>query len=637
MHPLLLSLNLDFPGLEGVRAAYEAGDVSRALDELAAYFRVRPEPDPTLLALPDPAAAGALEEAMQHRFVFYNEPGTVPGRPFDWTYKPGIDWEWTWALNRHQWWPQLASAYLATQDERYAQELDMLIRTWVGGHPPTPDDRSAWRTIEAGIRTYGAWPAVLSALKASPSISRDTWLYYLRSIHDHAEFLLAHPKGGNWLLMETNGVLTCGLVFPEFRRAEGWVKTAVHVFEREMQGQVHPDGAQLEYSTGYHFVCLRNFEMALDKLERAAAPPARLSAEYRQRLAAMWEHVMYMLRPDGRLPMLNDADNRRVAPELLVAGEKHHRADFVYAATNGQRGAPPAYDSYRFPWARRAVLRSGWDSAAMYAFLEAAPFGYGHQHEDALTVELFAYGTPLLGAMGRFTYAQVPIRRYLISSEGHNVLLVDGQGQDQRSLAASLPQTAERPAQWLAQEPTADPWVSNPNCDVAYGRYDGPWQGGIEGVSWERWLAFQKPKANGERPGLWLIRDRVSGEGTRDLTWLLHFFPGWIILDDPSGNLITDYGAGRGNLVAAFANPQGIAIDAARGQEQPPRGWYSDEYGKLEPAWEVRATRRAAALPYDGLLALVPFQGDSPPQVKVQPTAGGAIVTVNGTGWEINF
>jgi hypothetical protein len=54
------------------------------------------------------------------------------------------------------------------------------------------------------------------------------------------------------------------------------------------------------------------------------------------------------------------------------------------------------------------VLRSGWDADALYAMLEAAPFGYGHQHEDALTFELFAYGQPLLGAMGRYTYARVP-------------------------------------------------------------------------------------------------------------------------------------------------------------------------------------------------------------------------------------
>lgn len=634
MHPLLLSLNLDYPGLEAVRAAYEAGNISRALDELVAYYRVRPEPDPAMLALPDPAAVTAAEVAMQHQFVFYNEPGEVPGRPFDWTYKPGIDWEWTWALNRHQWWPSLASAYLATGDERYCQELDMLVRTWVGGHPPTVDDHSAWRTIEAGIRTFGAWPAILSALKASSCFSRDAWLYYLRSIQDHAEFLLAHPKGGNWLLMETNGVLTCGLVFPEFKRAGEWVQTAVDVFEREMQAQVHPDGAQLEYSTGYHFVCLRNFEMALDKLDRAAQPPARLSAEFRSRLVMMWEHVLYMLRPDGRLPMLNDADNRNVAADLLVAGEKHQRPDFIYAATNGQRGTAPAEISHRFPWERRAVLRSSWDANALYAMLEAAPFGYGHQHEDALTVELFAYGQPLLGAMGRYTYAKLPIRRYLISSEGHNVLLVDGQGQDQRALAANLPQVSPRPEAWLAQAETSDPWISNSDVDVAYGCYNGPWSGELQGITWERWLAFLKPAA--ERPGLWVIRDRVSGEGRHALTWLLHFFPGWITIDDSTSNLITDYGPGTGNLVVAFSEASSVELDAARGQEDPPRGWYSDEYGKLEPAWEIRADR-AVELPYDSYIALVPYQGDAIPQVSVQPIAGGAIVTVDGTGWEIKF
>lgn len=634
MHPLLLSLNLDYPGLEGVRAAYEDCDVSRALDELVTYFQARPEPDPALLALPDPAAVGAAEEAMQHGFTFYNEPGQLPGPSFDWTYKPGIDWEWTWALNRHQWWPQLASAYLATHDERYTQELDRLIRTWVGGHPPTVDDHSAWRTIEAGIRTYGAWPAILSALKASPSISREAWLYYLRSIQDHAEFLLAHPKGGNWLLMETNGVLTCGLVFPEFRRAAGWVQTAVEIFEREMEGQVHPDGAQLEYSTGYHFVCLRNFEMALDKLDRAAAPPARLSTGYRQRLAAMWEYVQYMLRPDGRLPMLNDADNRQVAPDLRAAGEKHHRPDFVFAASSGQHGTPPAETSHRFPWERRAVLRSGWDSDALYALLEAAPFGYGHQHEDALTVELFAFGQPLLGAMGRYTYANVPIRRYLISSEGHNVLLVDGQGQSQRALAANLPQTAPRPSEWLAQAETSDPWISTPDMDVAYGRYSGPWTEGLTGITWERWLAFLKP--NGERPGLWVIRDRVSGAGRHDLTWLLHFFPGGIAINDATGRIITDYEAGQGNLVVAYAQPEDLAFEAVHGQADPPRGWYSDEYGKLEPAWEVRV-KHQVSLPYQGYLALVPFRGDTAPQVAVETSSSGVVVTVNGTGWQVKF
>lgn len=206
MHPVFNALNLDHPGLEKARDALAACNTSQALDAVIAYFRTRREPDPEILAQPDPEAAASVQPALRHEFTFYKESGMVPGDGLDWTWRPGIDREWTWALNRHGWWPVLASAYLQTGDEIYARELDMLIRTWVGGHPPTVEDPSAWRTIEAGIRTMRAWPAILSALKTSPSISRDAWLYYLRSIGDHAEFLLAHPKAGNWLLMETNGV-----------------------------------------------------------------------------------------------------------------------------------------------------------------------------------------------------------------------------------------------------------------------------------------------------------------------------------------------------------------------------------------------------------------------------------------------
>ena len=79
MHPLLVSLDLDFPGLKSVRAAYQAGDISLALNELVAYFRARPEPDAALLARPDPASLHAAEVALRHEFEFYNEPGKVPG------------------------------------------------------------------------------------------------------------------------------------------------------------------------------------------------------------------------------------------------------------------------------------------------------------------------------------------------------------------------------------------------------------------------------------------------------------------------------------------------------------------------------------------------------------------------------
>jgi hypothetical protein len=620
MHPLLEKLNLAYPGLEKVKTAADQNDVSGALSELITYFRNRQEPDPAILATANPDAVEAAQKALGHQFVFYNESGTLPGNTIDWTWKPGIDWEWTWALNRHGWWSTLASAYVATHDELFAIELDTLIQTWVGGHPPTVDDRSCWRTIEAGIRTMGSWPSILAALKQSDSISQYAWLNYLRSISDHAEFLLENPKGGNWLLMESNGVLTCGLVFPEFKRAQDWVRIAIEKFEAEMITQVHPDGAQVEYSTGYQFVCIHNFEAVLDKTDRVGNQ--KFSQTYRDHLISMYEHVMYLMRPDGKLPMLNDADQRDIRQRLIFASEKFDRPDFIYAATHGSRGLPPANRSHRFAWSRRAIMRDGWDENACYAFFEAAPFGYGHQHEDALTFELMAYGQPLIGTMGRFTYARVPERSYLTSSRGHNVILIDGHGQAMRSLN---PEKRLNPG-WIATGPTEDAWVSTEDLDMAYGLYDGPWGGELENITWQRWLSYHKPKDR--RPGFWMIKDHISGTTDHTLEFLLHFFPGEISWDESQGLITTDYGAASGNVVVKFPNTKGLRFDAARGQTDPARGWFSQEYGKIEAVFEM-ATHRQARLPYTHLMIFVPFKGRAP-EIETFVSDNHMEVTIGG-------
>ena len=318
MHPLLLQLDLDHPGLEEANALARASRIHEALAAVVRYFRARPEPDPSLLATPNPGAVEASERAIAREFVFYQVPGKVPPGNWDWTWRPGTDWEWTYALNRHHWWAELAAAYLATGDQRYAQELDSLIRSWVGQCPVHVDDISSWRTLETGIRVAGPWIGILSAMKATPVITDTAWIMYLRAIHDHAEHLVANPKANNWLLVESNGLLTCGIVFPEFRRAKDWVRTAVERFEREMEQSVHPDGAHIEYSSSYHFLSLHSFTAAMDKADRTVGRV--FSDEFRNRLELMWEYPMYMMRPDGRLPLLNDSDTANIRPQLRAAG-----------------------------------------------------------------------------------------------------------------------------------------------------------------------------------------------------------------------------------------------------------------------------------------------------------------------------
>lgn len=633
MHPLLESLNLDHPGLKAVREAAEMEDLSAALNAVVDYFRTREEPDPAGLAKPVEGAVPAAEKVLRHEYLFQNVPGTLPDGDFDWTYKPGTDWEWTWFLNRHHGWTPLASAYLATHDERYARELAMQIRTWVGNHPASTDDRASWRTIEAGIRTSGSWPAILSAMKQSEACTREVWLHYLRAIAEHAEFLIAHPKQNNWLLIETSGLLTCSLVFPEFKRAGEWLRIAEERFETEMRKQVHPDGAHIEYSTGYIFVAIGTFTAAADKADRVLGPGRAFSREYREQIAAMWEHVMYMMRPDGHQPMLNDADLRDVRGRLRAAGERYDRPDLIYAATNGAEGTPPADTSHRFPWVRRVVTRLGadgsdataWAEDALYGFFEAAPAGAGHVNEDALTFEVMAYGQPLCGTMGRLTYERTPRRHFFCNGPGTNTVLVDGHPQWWKG-------TDPDRSSWVATGPTDLPWSSTPVQDTAYAAFDKPWADeSLSGVVHERWFALRKAT----RP-FWLVRDRLSGGDAveRELRTMFHLYPDAEIDPNDDGITVVRYPSGVG-LVIAISDPGGMAFDAGKGEDDPVRGWFSHEYGQIEPVWQVDAVRRTV-LPAQYCFVLVPFRGEAP-QVSVEETPGGAAVTVDGDAVEVTL
>ena len=152
----------------------------------------------------------------------------------------------------------------------------------------------------------------------------------------------------------------------------------------------------------------------------------------------------------------------------------------------------------------------------------------------------------------------------------------------------------------------------------------------------ERWLAFHKPDPAIDRPGFWVVRDLISGEGEHELRFLLHFYLGEIRFDEFTGEIVTDYGADRGNVVVGFVNPPGLAFDAERGRtDEPARGWFSPQYGKIFPAWEVAGVRRAA-LPAIHTMVFVPFRGVRP-EVVTAEAANGVRVTIDGRPWDVAF
>ena len=63
-----------------------------------------------------------------------------------------------------------------------------------------------------------------------------------------------HQTRNNWLMMEMNGLLTAGIMFPFFTDAPEWEKNARGVFIEQIHKQFLPDGMQDELSASYHGV-----------------------------------------------------------------------------------------------------------------------------------------------------------------------------------------------------------------------------------------------------------------------------------------------------------------------------------------------------------------------------------------------
>ncbi len=125
---------------------------------------------------------------------------------------------------------------------------------------------------------------------------------------------------GNHYLSDVAGLLWLGLLLPELEAAEGWREFALKELLRELDRQVLADGADWEASTGYQRFVTEIFlytfllcrENGFDVGERAWA-----------RVRSMLEYVRAILRPDGRAPLVGDADGGQFLPLVRRGADEH--------------------------------------------------------------------------------------------------------------------------------------------------------------------------------------------------------------------------------------------------------------------------------------------------------------------------
>ena len=556
------------PALAEVGALAEAGEFAAAQHIFADYVRTALDPDRYLAPEKDGLLAhadslkAAAELVMGHTFKSCRVPYTF-GETIDWEFNPTYNAykEWPWQLNRHPEWRTLAQAYVATGDERYAEEWTKQLISWAV-QAQVPENVNGyqtvcWRTIEAGIRMSG-WAFDIHAFLRSPFVTDEILTIFFKCIWEHGWRLRNFNTARNWLIMEMHGLARIGLLYPFLAESAAWLEYAHMRLKDELDIQVYPDGMQNELSMGYHHVVVANYEGTLEMYRRVG----KTAPEYLENgLSKLYDCYPKTARPDLMCPTMNDGGHLNAVNALRRGWELYpDRQDYRYIATRRAEGQHPAFDSLLLEYGGAVIMRSGWDPDAYWAYMDASPFGTAHQHEDKLNVQLFALGHELIPEAGTFDYDSSEMRKLVLSTRGHNTIRVDGHDQARRGFVKWEPEMIEQKAD-VTFTTTAARDTAEATYIEGYGADHIP-------VTHTRRFIFVKDEAG--LPPLFIAVDRLKAadeeKHSYELMWHLHDNP-TTLADHTVHNAYED---GVGITVAL----SGGGMSVVRGQKTPYwQGW----------------------------------------------------------------
>lgn len=369
-----------------------------------------------------------IDGILENRFAFCAESITLP-TGFSWTANPSSDIEWQILLHKFYYAAGMGRAWQETGDARYLAKWMELTAAWTDQVPVDflPSD-VAGRRIQNWV---AAWFYFAEA--PLPTAFRQR---FLESLEEQTNWLCEHlTPARNHRTLELLALFYAAVACLEMKSSPRWLAVARHGIVDNLRADLRPDGVHCEQSTDYHHIVLRN---ALYVRRLAVMNGINMPAEFDQLLRNALQFSVHAHRPDGLIPSLSDGDTGSYLELLREGWEIFGDASFLWVASQGRQGQPPAERLKAFPDGGYYFLRSGWgvDEAytdERYLVFDCGPLGDGnHGHLDLLSFELYGYGRPLIVDAGRYTYdesGEVNWRVRFRSTAAHNTVCVDGHNQ----------------------------------------------------------------------------------------------------------------------------------------------------------------------------------------------------------------
>lgn len=362
--------------------------------------------------------------------------------------------------------------------------------------------------------------------------------------------------------------------------------------EATVERCVFPDGTDMEQSYNYNFAICK----ALKELMKFLG---KLPEELEPMLAAAKNRIRFLKTvsyPHGGHPATGtmSGDFPPIECDSIEKTEEFARSHTLRSFDRFKMidDREPNGETVCFPYSATTVMKSGTGAGAVYMWHFAARAGSGHAVENVNSVQLSAYGMPMLVSAGASTYNNIGFvpesqremiaeyEKYQHSSNGANTVLIDGKSQGRLKYGENVR---------IDKYGTCcgNPFYSDEFFDYVQGRYFGVYYDGAGELEAEHLREIIHVK----RGGVFIIRDTVTcaGEHTvsarfgimpegaetrmntveEELYLSVGYRPEEVHIDGT--HVYTDK-KGRANF-EMYAIGESVEVKSEYGEKAPCRGW----------------------------------------------------------------
>ena len=449
-------LNLDYPGLEEVKAFCQAEDYGNAAESLLKYYRERSVYNPNVNLLQTTATATEISYADQaskegdYRFKVYEY---VESEGQCWSFKGtdgGINWsyipesmageaEFKYQLHRHQWMIPQAKAYKATGDDKYIKAWIDVYFDWLETFPcpqgkvENQNENPQWYGLQTSTRAIDQLD-ILSYYVHSELFTADILTKFLVAYHQHIESIYAnwwHDSASNIRLSQEQAVILAGIMMPEFKKSVEWFTTGKDAITSQLTNQFNSDGVHNEFDPSYHLGAVADFYNVY-KVAQANGKLSEFPSDYTECLRNAAKFIMDITYPDYSMDNINDTRSKRMTKSVLTRNLRQYSemfpedAELKWFAYEGKYGTRPQSTLVTYPVSGYYVMRNGWSSSSTMLIhkncYDPNRTGLnGHNHPDNGHIMLYVNGRKFLPDAGVMSYSGSDYSSYR-STEMHNTI-----------------------------------------------------------------------------------------------------------------------------------------------------------------------------------------------------------------------